>query len=272
MAPLRVAGVPEHFNLPWHLAAEQGRFTAAGLSVEWVDQPEGTGQMVSSLADGSVDAIVALTEGVVAAIDRGLGALILGRYTSSPLEWGVHVPDGSAAHEIANLAGRPVAVSRPGSGSHLMAAVLADQQGWDWDPDLMRPVGGINALRAALSDGVADWFLWDRFMTSPYVERGELRRIGIVPTPWPAFVVAMHDSLHPVRRGDLVRAVALAVAEGQALTGDPNGPALVAERYGLAREQAAAWTAITRFDDQPMTADELNTVRTALTTAAILDP
>jgi ABC-type nitrate/sulfonate/bicarbonate transport system substrate-binding protein len=271
-APLRVAGVPEHFNLPWHRAAEQERFAAAGLPVQWVDQPEGTGQMVTSLADGSVDAIVALTEGVVAVIEHGLGASILGCYTSSPMEWGVHVASRSSAHEIADLVGRPVAVSRSGSGSHLMAAVLAGQQGWGWDPGLMRPVGGIDALRAALTDGVADWFLWDRFMTSPYVERGELRRIGVVPTPWPAFVVATLDTLDAGRRADLTRAVTIAVAAGQALTDDPTGPDLVAERYGLAREQASAWHAITRFDDRPVTPDELATVRTALSAAAILDP
>ena len=31
--PLRVAGVPEHFNVPWHLAAERGEFDAAGVNV-----------------------------------------------------------------------------------------------------------------------------------------------------------------------------------------------------------------------------------------------
>lgn len=269
--PLRVAGVPEHFNLPWHLAAQRSRFTDAGLEVEWVDQPEGTGQMVASLAAGSVDAIVALTEGVVAATARGLGTHVVGCYTDSPLEWGVHVGSGSSARDIADLANRPVAVSRPGSGSHLMAAVLARQQGWRWHPELMVPVGGIDALRAALAEGAADWFLWDRFMTSPHVESGELRRVGVVPTPWPAFVVATLDTIAPSRLDGVRRAVTIAVREGRALTDDPDGPDLVAERYGLAPDQAAAWHATTRFDDRTIGADELDTVRAALTDAAILD-
>ena len=270
--PLRVGGVPEHFNLPWHLAAERSRFADAGVSITWVDQPEGSGQMVASLDDGSVDAIVALTEGVVAATARGLDARVVGCYTDSPLQWGVHVAADSPIGEIADLAGRPVAVSRPGSGSHLMAAVLAAQQGWPWDPDLMVPVGGIDALRAALADGSAAWFLWDRFMTSPYVDRGELRRVGVVPTPWPAFVVATLDTIDATRLEDLRRALAIVVQEGRALTHDPAGPTRVAERYGLAADQARQWHAATRFDDRAIGADELAAVRTALTAAHILDP
>jgi ABC-type nitrate/sulfonate/bicarbonate transport system substrate-binding protein len=271
-APLRVGGVPEHFNLPWHLAAERRRFTDAGMDVRWIDQPEGTGQMVASLAHGSIDAIVALTEGVVAAVARGLEARIVGCYTDSPLQWGVHVASGSPVRNIAGLHGRRVAVSRPGSGSHLMAAVLAAQQGWGWDPDLIVPVGGIDALRAALAQGAADWFLWDRFMTSPYVETGELRRVGVVPTPWPAFVVAAPDSLDRSRRADLRHALAIAVREGRVLRADPDGPALVAERYGLAPDQALEWHASTTFDDRSIGAEELDAVRAALTDAAILDP
>jgi ABC-type nitrate/sulfonate/bicarbonate transport system substrate-binding protein len=267
-----VGGVPEHFNLPWHLAAERSRFAEAGLSITWVDQPEGTGQMVASLEDGSVEAIVALTEGVVAATARGLDARVVGCYTDSPLQWGVHVAAGSPIEEISALAGRPVAVSRPGSGSHLMAAVLAAQQGWPWDPDLIVPVGGIDALRAALADGSAAWFLWDRFMTSPFVDRGELRRLGVVPTPWPAFVVATLRTMDATRLEDLRRGLAIAVREGRTLIDDPDGPARVAERYGLGADQARQWHAATRFDDRAIEVGELAAVRTALIDAHILDP
>ncbi len=36
--PLRVGGVPEHFNLPWHIAIERGLFAKHGVDVEWVTQ------------------------------------------------------------------------------------------------------------------------------------------------------------------------------------------------------------------------------------------
>ena len=42
---IRVGGVPEHFNYPWHLAKERGLFRSGTdeLSVEWRDCKGGTG-------------------------------------------------------------------------------------------------------------------------------------------------------------------------------------------------------------------------------------
>jgi hypothetical protein len=30
---IKIAGVPEHFNIPWHLAIKQGAFKAHGVEV-----------------------------------------------------------------------------------------------------------------------------------------------------------------------------------------------------------------------------------------------
>ena len=64
--PLRLGGVPEHFNLPWHLALESGAL--GDIEATWEDQYGGTGQMLSGLEDGSLDVVSILTEGTVAAI------------------------------------------------------------------------------------------------------------------------------------------------------------------------------------------------------------
>ena len=42
---LRVAGVPEPYNLPWHLAMEKRLFAAAGIELDWHVVHEGTGLM-----------------------------------------------------------------------------------------------------------------------------------------------------------------------------------------------------------------------------------
>ena len=47
MKNIKIGGVPEHFNLPWHLALEEGLFEKADVSVEWIEFPEGTGAMLS---------------------------------------------------------------------------------------------------------------------------------------------------------------------------------------------------------------------------------
>jgi hypothetical protein len=40
-----IVGVPEHFNLPWHLAIENDRFNQQNIDLQWTDVPEGTGKM-----------------------------------------------------------------------------------------------------------------------------------------------------------------------------------------------------------------------------------
>lgn len=64
MKSLRVAGVPEHFNLPWHLADEEGAFESAGIDLQWIDVPEGTGKMCQMLREDETDMAVILTEGI----------------------------------------------------------------------------------------------------------------------------------------------------------------------------------------------------------------
>ena len=71
LTTIRVGGVPEHFNSPWHIAIESGAFAKAGLDVQWTTIDTGTGAMCKALANGEIDIAVALTEGVVADIAKG---------------------------------------------------------------------------------------------------------------------------------------------------------------------------------------------------------
>ena len=191
--PIRLGGVPEHVNLPWHQALAGDGFPDAGI--QWTDMPGGTGQMMQALADGELDAAVVLTEGAIAAIVGGSPARVVRVFVTSPLHWGVHVAGGSALTEDALGPEHRFAVSRLGSGSHLMAHVLADRLGFEVDDDRFVVVGDVDGARAALANDEADVFLWDRFMTAPLVDRGEFARIGVQPTPWPAFVIAVHEDL-----------------------------------------------------------------------------
>jgi ABC-type nitrate/sulfonate/bicarbonate transport system substrate-binding protein len=52
----------EHFNIPWHQAIEDEAFAKAGVEVEWVMEPLGTGAMINHLKSGTADIVVALTE------------------------------------------------------------------------------------------------------------------------------------------------------------------------------------------------------------------
>ncbi|MEL6985019.1 MAG: ABC transporter substrate-binding protein, partial [Actinomycetota bacterium] len=126
--PLRLGGVPEHFNYPWHLAMASDHLV--DMDLVWEDQPGGTGAMVAKLEAGELDLVSILTEGTVSAVSRGLAATVIQIYVSSPLRWGIYVPAGSRFQAEAELEGARIAISRHGSGSHLMAYIQAQQNDW----------------------------------------------------------------------------------------------------------------------------------------------
>ena len=111
---LRLGGVPEHFNVPWHLALESGCLDDMKLS--WQDQPGGTGQMLRRLDSGELDLVSILTEGTVKAIADGLAATIIQVYVESPLQWGVFVPAASSFADESELARARIAISRTTRG------------------------------------------------------------------------------------------------------------------------------------------------------------
>jgi len=281
---LNIGGVPEHFNLPWHLAMEEGRFREAGIDLRWSDCPGGTGEMTCGLAEGKLDLALPLSEGAVAAIARGVPMQILQWYVRSPLIWGIHVPAASKIRSVDSLKGKRFAISRYGSGSHLMAFVNAHQNGWTPSEDLrFVEVGDLSGATTSLKQGDAEGFLWERFSTQPYVDRGLMRRVGECPTPWPAFAIAasnrvLKESQEAVAA--LLRVINEVNADFKAREGIVDA---LASRYELALEQATEWFNLTEWADSSTvevrqlmdiiaTLDELNLLESALTPAACCAP
>ena len=196
MKTIRIGGVPEHFNYAWYLGLKNNFFKDKGINLRWVDCPGGTGEMTEALRTNSIDMAVVLTEGIVKAISDGLSSKIVQTYVESPLIWGIHVANNAPYQTLSELKNTQAAISRLGSGSHLMAYINAQQLGWNTEQDLKFKIiknleGGVRAL----SNGDADYFLWEKFTTKPFVDEGVFRRIGECPTPWPCFVIAARDEL-----------------------------------------------------------------------------
>lgn len=240
---VRIGGVPEHFNLPWRLAIEEGAFDAVGIEAEWVDFPGGTGAIMKALAANEIDMATPLTEGAVTAVANGNPSRLLRVWVESPLQWGVHVAAGSDARDIDDVAGQRFAISRHGSGSELISYVMADQRGWELTDEHFVVVGGLDGAINALPAGDAEVFLWDRTMTQPHVDNGTFRRVGIMPTPWPSFVTVAADSFL-AQHAELADVVARTAAlRAEALAADPEATGLVMDRYGLAEEDVRSWQA-----------------------------
>jgi ABC-type nitrate/sulfonate/bicarbonate transport system substrate-binding protein len=247
MIRLKIGGVPEHFNLPWHLALQARRFAPLGVDVSWRDYPGGSGAMAKALRDGEIDAALLLTEGAVAAVSDGVALEIVSLYTDSPLVWGIHVPAASRFRAVAELEGARYAISRTGSGSHLMAFVHARAEGWNVERLTLVAIGNLDGAVAAFEQGRADVFFWEKFMTKPLVDSGKFRRVGEFTAPWPAFVVCAPRGRDDEQRAALARVVGAVLDEAQALRARTDAAQLVAARYGLKSVDAAEWLKTTRW-------------------------
>jgi ABC-type nitrate/sulfonate/bicarbonate transport system substrate-binding protein len=241
MKGLKIGGVPEHFNLPWRLAIEEGKFSEIGLELHWSDMTGGTGQMIKGLDIGSLDIAVLLTEGITKAILDGLPAKIIQVYVNSPLRWGVHVPVDSTVKSMSDLQNKTFAISRYGSGSHLMALVHANQAGWDASRLKFNVVGDIYGGLWALANHEADAFLWEKFTTHPFVEQGKCKCIGEIVTPWPCFVVAVRNEILE-NHAEIVKEMCQVVAHrAKQLKEDEQASNTLSWRYHLDKEQVDSW-------------------------------
>ena len=91
MKTIKIAGVPEHFNLPWYLCLDNDEFKSENIDLQWIDVPEGTGKMCEMLRKNQTDIAVLLTEGIIKDIIAGNDCSIIQVYVKSPLIWGIHV-------------------------------------------------------------------------------------------------------------------------------------------------------------------------------------
>jgi ABC-type nitrate/sulfonate/bicarbonate transport system substrate-binding protein len=238
---LKIGGVPEHFNLPWRLAIEEGKFAEIGLDLHWSDMSGGTGQMIKGLETGSLDIAVLLTEGITKAILQGLKAKIIQVYVVTPLHWGIHVPFKSDIKTVDQLKGKTFAISREGSGSHLMTYVKADHEGWNISELKFNIVGDVYGGLWALEHNEAQAFLWEKYTTFPYTEQGKCRYIDEVVTPWPCFVIAVREEVLEKHEELLIKMCQIVNQKAQEVKKDPNSVDIISWRYNLRSGQVQNW-------------------------------
>ena len=268
---LRIGGVPEHFNLPWKLAVADRAFSSIGVDVEFVEHPGGTGAMTAALRSGELDAALLLTEGAVLDIVTGGDNRLVSTYVESPLVWGIHVSAASAIKNVADIAGRRFAISRYGSGSHLIAIVDAAERGFDSQSMSFVVVDTIDGARAALAANSADVFLWERHMTQPLVDAGEFRRIGERIVPWPAFVVSARREYLTHNADALRRCLEIVADYAARLKHGTDSAALISKTYAIDLSDASAWLADVRWSQShEYPADDIRRVLTALRSQGVI--
>ena len=265
MTTLTMGGVPEHFNLPWYIALRDKEFNKKGINVRWKDYPGGTGEMNQALRNKEIDMAVILTEGIVRDIILGSPTKIVQVFVESPLIWGIHVAADSEYSEIVDLKGTAAAISRYGSGSHLMAYVNAENHEWDLQKDLnFKEIKDLDGALEGLPKGRGDYFMWEKFMTKPYVDNGTFRLIGEAPTPWPSFVIAVRNDVLE-QHGEQIKTM-LDVINGITTKFKyiPSIDQIIADRYGQKIEDVQEWLSLTRWSQEQLTAEEVEHVQIQL--------
>ena len=233
--------MPEHFNLPWRLAIDDDAFAGTGAAVDYSDYPAGTGELTRALRDNELDIALVLTEGAVADILQHDKNRLVKVYVSSPLTWGIHVAAGSDIKKIADIRDRRVAISRFGSGSHLIAIVDAATRGWPTDDMNFVVVDNLAGARKALANGSADVFLWERHMTQPLVNAGEFRRVGQREVPWPAFAVSVRRATLASRSQQIHAVLDVVARFASNLKRRKTAASLIADTYGIRLSDARKW-------------------------------
>lgn len=234
------------------MAIEEGLFAQAGIDLVWTDIPEGTGRMSQMLIEGETDLAVILTEGITKSIVEGNPSRIIQEYIGSPLLWGIHVAQSSEFRTVESLKGQTAAISRFGSGSHLMSYLLAGENNWNTLDLKFEIVDNMDGAVKALKQGTADYFLWERFTTKPLVDAGIFRRLDDYPTPWPCFVIAAREQAIK----ESTAAIRLTLDNINKISSEfrkiPSIDRTLANRYGQEQEDVLLWLSKTRWSQSQL--------------------
>ncbi|MFZ9890143.1 MAG: hypothetical protein ACO3JL_21805, partial [Myxococcota bacterium] len=242
----------------------QDAFGALKTQVSWTYFAGGTGVMTEALQEGELDIALMLTEGFVSAFHRGLDAKIVKVYTATPLTWGIYsgradTPVVDGPHD------RRYAISKRGSGSHLMARIHAAQLGFHPRDEQYVEVSNLANAMESLKAGRTHYFYWEKYTTLPHVKRGRLSFLGTFHAPWCGFVtVANRRSLE--ERGDIIRTVmSLMNDRCNAFLANRENIFRVSNRFEIATAAAEEWFDSTRYQtDFTIRRSELEAVHQGL--------
>ena len=265
MKKFQIGGVPEHFNLPWYLTLSTKKYTKEGINLRWKDYPSGTGAMCKALREKEIDMAVILTEGIVRDIIDGNDCKIVQVFVKSPLLWGIHVAQDSKYMKIEDLRGTKAAISRFGSGSHLMAYVNAENQKWDTNQDLgFQIINDLNGALESLPKGEGDYFMWEKFMTQPYVDNGTFRKVGECPTPWPCFVIAVRNDVLETDADAIQKILEIINNTTNTFKEIQYIDEIIKNRYGIKLEDAREWLSLTEWSQGQLSKNEVENIQNQL--------
>ncbi|KAJ1863711.1 hypothetical protein LPJ78_003859 [Coemansia sp. RSA 989] len=235
---LRVGCVPEHFSAPLMYAVDNGMFLDE--RIELVECKLGTGDMVKRVVAGELDVAIS---------------------------WAVSVKQDSKYCSLDDLAfGATFGISRKGSGSQVMAQYASSQ--YEWKEPQFAVLGDVNGLIEGVQTSQADAFLWERTTMQRHYSRQQVRYLGTVRPPWPAFSLA---ALSPLI-SDHKRVVGFLEWVQKAIEDFMGERRIeyVCERLGYGEEDVKGWLEYVRFSAGEVDCGKIDKVLKALEKAGVV--
>jgi ABC-type nitrate/sulfonate/bicarbonate transport system substrate-binding protein len=216
------------------------------------------------LAENETDLAIILTEGMVKSIVEGNPSKIIQEYIASSLLWGIHVAANSEFKTISDLENTKAAISRFGSGSHLMSYLLAQNKNWNLDKLQFEVIDNLEGAITALTQKKADYFMWERFTTKPLVDDGTFRRIEDYLTPWPCFVIAATNNFIEENSNLLEHIIEVINMYTSEFKNIPSIDRTLSNEYGLKLEDINDWLAMTKWSQSKLSKASLEKVQETL--------
>jgi len=271
MKQINIGGVPEHFNLAWYLGLKNGEYKAENINLRWHDYYGGTGAMCKGLRNGDIDIAVILTEGIIKDIIAGNKSRIVQTFVQSPLIWGIHVAEKSKYTKLNELKGTKAAISRYGSGSHLMAYINAKHNNWNLDKDLnFMVIKNLEGAIEGLTNEKADYFMWEKFTTKPLVDDGIFRRIDNCPSPWPCFVIAVREDFLKTDLDNVKAILDIVNRTTSDFKAIPSIDRMIANRYEQKLEDVQEWLSLTEWSQELIDEKTIENVQNQLLSLNII--
>lgn len=267
-----MGGVPEHFNLPWHLAIENGLFEKEGIEVEWTVYKGGTGQMTKALRNNEIDVCILLTEGIISDIVNGNPSKLIGKYLNTPLIWGVYTGINNPVNYYGEIYDKNYAISRFGSGSHLMPIVDANAKKIQLRKEQFQVIKNLEGALESLTENETDAFYWEKYTTKPYVDNGTLKHLGDYVTPWPCFMIAATNTILSEEQEAIDKLLKVIYFTSKQFMLSPTSVQEVSDRYNQKLEDVEAWFHATEWSVNNEISDKLlENVLHTLNFAGIID-
>lgn len=251
MKTLNIIGVPEHFNYPWISTVNRQPLLDQGIKLSWKNESRGSGQMIQTLDDGEADLGIILTESFLKAFQDNKPLKMIGFHVTSPLNWGIHVGKKSKIRSLDEVKYPNFFISRKGSGSHLMASVLAEREKWDSQSIEFQIIDNLDGALSAYEYHPDGLFLWEKFTTKPFVDQGHLKRLGEIPSPWPCFTMTASQKAIDEHGDILFQLRDLVYEESKRLKSSKDTSSTISSFYQLNEEDIKDWMTQTTWATAP---------------------